>query len=429
MNYFTALSYIISHIFLVLFIYLFIIHRYSKIITGAVCFLLFLLLSVLDLFKIILFPDSNLCYVIVTILQILLTQATPLFISGKRRSQILFIGLSASSYVIAGAAFAAILKIWTNSTVLALTGSSVIHLAILLLLSVTVRKVCLTAQKGNSEKNWWELCLIPVFFYCSFSFTAFFPNTLYDIPGNIAGIIFMIVTMFVSYVVVIRYLESESKRNAVYWKNMIQESYIQGLENRHYLVERAEQNLKILHHDIRHYSKIIDSLLAQKKYEEIKEINEHISRIAEENKVEEYCGNLIVNTIFVNMMEKARLLDIKVDLDAKIPKDIPVDAYELTLVVANLFENAVQCVKNFVKEKRYIEIKVHCLEDHLFIQTKNEYEGDILLNANTGLPKSQKSGNHGLGMQSILAFSEKTGGTIGCYLDDGIFRIMLCARF
>lgn len=429
MNHFTALSYMISHIFLILFIYLFIIHRFSKIITGAVCFVLFLLLCILDYLKLICFPENNLCYIIATVLQILLTQATPFLISGKKSSQILFIGLSASSYVITGAISAAILKIWTDSTVLALTGSSVIHLAILLLLSVTVREVCLTAQKDDSEKNWWELCLIPVFFYCSFSFTAFFPNTLYDNPDNISGVVFMIITMFVSYVVVIRYLKSESKRNAVYWKNMIQESYIQGLENRHYLVEKAEQNLKILHHDIRHYSKIIDSLLAQKKYEEIKEINEHISRIAEENKVEEYCGNLIVNTILVNMMEKARLLDIKVDLDAQIPKDIPVDAYELTLVVANLFENAVHCVKDFVKEKRYIEIKVHCLKDHLFIQTKNEYEEDILIDDNTGLPKSQKSGNHGLGMQSILAFSEKIGGTIGCYLDDGIFRIVLFSRF
>lgn len=429
MQYFTSISYSISHVFLILFIYLFIIHRYSKIATGAICFFLFLILRVLDLFKLIIFPDSNLCYVIATILQILFIQGTPLLLSGKRSGQVLFVGLSASNYVIAGAVFAAVLKIYTDNTALALTGSFAMHLGILLLLYFTIRENCLKFQREDSEKCWWELCLIPVFFYCSFSFTAFFPNTLYDNPDNIPGILFIVITMFVSYVVVIRYLESESRRNAFYWKNMIQESYIQGLENRYYLVERAEQNLKILHHDIRHYSGIIDSLLAQKNYEEIREINKRVSRIAQENKVVEYCGNLIVNTILANMMEKARFFDIKVKLDAKIPKEIPVDAYELTLVIANLFENAVFCVKNFAKEKRYIEITVHCLQDHLFIQTKNEYEGEILLDSSTGLPKSKKSGNHGLGMQSILAFSEKTGGTMGCYLDGGIFHIMMFAKF
>lgn len=425
----TTVSYMISHIFLVLFLYLFIIHRYSGVITGTLCFFLFLFLSVLDLFKLILFPDSGLCYVIVTIFQILFTQATPLLISGKKSGQVLFVGLSASNYVIAGVVFTAILKICTGNTAFALFGGFAIHFVILLFLFVTIRKSCLKSQRKDSDKCWWELCLIPVFYYCSFSFIAFFPNTLYDNPDNIPGIVFIVITMFVSYVVVIRYLDSESRRSAVYWKNMIQESYIQGLENRHYLVEKAELNLKILHHDIRHYSKMIDSLLAQKNYEEIREINGHISRIAEENKMTEYCGNLIVNTILANMMEKARLLGIRAKLDTGIPKEIPVDAYELSLIVANLFENAIDCVKNFEEEKRYIEITVHCPNDHLFIQTKNEYEGEILLDASTGLPKSKKSGNHGLGMQSILAFSEKYGGTIGCYLDDGIFRILMYSRF
>lgn len=429
MNSFTAASYIISHIFLALFIYLFIIHRYSRAVTGTICFFLFLLLSSLDFFKLILFPDSNLCYVVVTVLQILFTQATPFFISGKKTSQILFVGLSASSYVIAGSIFAAVLKIYTGSTLFALLGSFAIHLAILLFLSITVRDKFLKVQKEDSRKNFWELCLIPVFFYCSFSSIAFFPHTLFDNPDNIPGTLFAVITMFVSYTVVIRYLESESRKNAVYWKNMIQESYIQGLENRHYIVEQAEQNLKILHHDIRHYSRIIDSLLEQKKYDEIKEVNGHISLIAEENKVEQHCANLIVNTILSNMMTKARSLDIKVDLDARIPKDIPVDDYELTLVVANLFENAIQCVRDFEDNKRYIEMKIHCMKDHLFIQTKNEYEDEILLDPATGLPKSKKSGNHGLGMQSILAFAEKTGATIGCYPDDGIFRIIMSAKF
>ena len=94
--------------------------------------------------------------------------------------------------------------------------------------------------------------------------------------------------MFASYIIVLSYIESEAKRIAGYWENKLQESYIRGLENRHYLVAQAEQNLKILHHDIRHYSNIIDSLLEQKRYEEIKGINEQISHMADENKVKEY---------------------------------------------------------------------------------------------------------------------------------------------
>lgn len=429
MNYFTALSDAISHIFLILFIYLFLLPRYSKIVTGTICLFLFLFLNILDVFKLIVFPESNLCYVALTVLQIIGTQSTAFFIAKKQNCQALFTGLSASSYVIAGAVFSVIIKIYTDSSVLAISGSFAIHAGILIFLYRTIRETCLKFQKKSYEKGWWRLCLIPVFFYCSFSFIAYFPHTLYDNPDNIPGTLFFVITMFVSYIVVLQYLESETTRTAVYWENLLQKSYIQGLENRQYLVEQAEQNLKILHHDIRHYSNIIDSLLEQKRYDKIKKINEHISHMANENKVEKYCDNLIVNTILSNMMAKAHSLEIKVSLNARIPKELPVNDYELTLVIANLFENAIQCVKSFEKEKRYITIKIQCANDHLFIETQNEYKEKIILDSNTKLPKSQKSGNHGLGMQSISAFSEKINGTIGCYLDNGMFHIILHAKF
>ena len=49
-----------------------------------------------------------------------------------------------------------------------------------------------------------------IIFYCSCSFIAFFPKTLYNNPDNIPGTIFIVLTMFVAYIVVLRYLESET---------------------------------------------------------------------------------------------------------------------------------------------------------------------------------------------------------------------------
>lgn len=110
MNYLTAFSYIISHIFLILFFYLFMIHRYSQVATILIYFLLFSVLCILDFSKLILFPDSALCYVVSTILQIIATQTSAFFTARRQNYQTLFIGLSASSYVIAGAVSSAIIK-------------------------------------------------------------------------------------------------------------------------------------------------------------------------------------------------------------------------------------------------------------------------------------------------------------------------------
>ena len=137
MNSFTTLSYIVSHIFLILYIYLFIVHRYSRLITGLLCLGLFSALSILDLFKLLFYPDSPLCYVLVTVLQIIATQSTAFFTARKKSGQSLFVALSASSYVIAGAVSSAILKICTGSSLAGILGGTAVHLGILLLLSLT----------------------------------------------------------------------------------------------------------------------------------------------------------------------------------------------------------------------------------------------------------------------------------------------------
>ena len=51
--------------------------------------------------------------------------------------------------------------------------------------------------------------------------------------------------MLVSYIVVLRYLDGEMKNVDSYWKNVMFESYIKGLESQNYLVEQSERNLKI----------------------------------------------------------------------------------------------------------------------------------------------------------------------------------------
>ena len=123
------------------------------------------------------------------------------------------------------------------------------------------------------------------------------------------------------------------------------------------------------------------------------------------------------------------ILQIAVNLELQIPKKIPVSHYELAAVIANLFENAIICVKNFEKENRHIDIRIRCSDECLLIQMKNECREELVFHPLTGLPKSSKGTDHGLGMQSILAFSEKIGGNIDCFLENGIFWIILFAKF
>ena len=154
----------------------------------------------------------------------------------------------------------------------------------------------------------------------------------------------------------------------------------------------------------------------------------HINTVADENKIKKYCEHLVANTILAHTMEKAEAMDVTVHQDIVIAKEIPVNGYEFALVLANLFENALECVRDFEKEWKFVDVQIHCERSHLLIHMKNKYETEILFDSYTGLPKSRKGGNHGWGMQSVQAFSDKIGGNIGCYCEDGVFHLMLFAK-
>lgn len=180
---------------------------------------------------------------------------------------------------------------------------------------------------------------------------------------------------------------------------------------------------------MRHFSSMISHLLDQKEYDEIRNTLSYINDVTDENKVVKYTNNLMVNTIISKMMARAASFAATVHLDIDVEKEIPVNNYEFSAVIANLFENALICVKNFEPEKRTIELKVHCSQKQLFIQTKNAFREKITFDTQTGLPKSKKGEDHGLGMQSMLAFSDKIDGTIDCFCENGVFQMILFARF
>ena len=406
-----------SHIFFLVFVYLFMVHRYSRKKTLSICFLAFLFTTVMGQLKLNLFSDSALFYFFTTIAQIIVVQLAGLLISEKRDSRTLFIGLSASNYAIIGSIIAPILYISTDSVLLALAGNLLANIILLLVLYFNIRNTVTKFCERDLEKSRWELCLIPVFFYCSFSSIAFFPYTLYEHPENILVSILLMLTMLVSYVVVLRYLDSETK------------SYIQGLESQNYLTEQSEHNLKILRHDMRHYSTMIDSLLDQEDYAEIKNITGHINEVVNENKVDAYCENRVVNTILMKMAEQAKSLQIDLQLDILIPRQIPVNEYEFAMVLANLLENAVFNTKDASSAEKYIAAKIHCTEEHLLIDMENDCDREIYFDSITGLPKSRRGKGHGLGMQSVQAFSDKLGGAIDCYCESNRFRIILYAKF
>lgn len=428
MEIFRGLSYIFSYIFILLFFFLFINQKYSKKVFLLIASVAVIILFVTDIIKLILYADNSFMYVAITLFQIILTQGIAFFTSKNRNDKTLFVALCGSNYVLIGTIIGIIIYIYTKNTVISIVVNLLIHIIILLLLFFTTRKKLMDIYYKNNMKRWWELCLIPALFYAAISFLSVFPYSLFDKHDNIAGLIILLLMMIVIYSVILHYIEGEINRSEIYRKNEIFMYYIKGLESQYESVEKSEQNLRILRHDMRHYAELINSLIEQEKYEEIKNIMKYINNTVKENKVQKFCENIKVNSIVSKMVEKADSMNIEIEIDMNIPEELPFSDIELAGVVANIMENAITAEKNLEVSEKKINLLVKYVDNRLIIEMRNKCQNNIHFNPITKLPMSIKGEGHGIGFQSISTFANKINANLDCFCEDGVFTIRMLAN-
>ena len=180
----------------------------------------------------------------------------------------------------------------------------------------------------------------------------------------------------------------------------------------------AEQN-NLASHDRRHVYGMLLQLLQQGETEEAMRCLElhHPS-----SQPQGYCEKA-VNAVTSYYAEKAVQLGIQTTINLKVPAQLPFDSLELALVIANLFENAIQGVVR-IKDCRERVIQLSCVhKNRLIIQVVNPCTDDTILNAD-GLPATEEEG-HGIGTKSIVAFAAAYNAELLYSIQDGQFRVQL----
>ncbi|MFS0840600.1 GHKL domain-containing protein [Paenibacillus sp. 1P03SA] len=119
-------------------------------------------------------------------------------------------------------------------------------------------------------------------------------------------------------------------------------------------------------------------------------------------------GNLVIDALVTNTLDIGQANGIRIDtrLNLRAHK-IPVDRYDLCVVMGNMLDNAIEASKQLkVAEDRYILIKIHTTESALLIHILNHMESE-------SVPlRSQKPNPefHGIGLTNIARICDKYGG-------------------
>lgn len=179
---------------------------------------------------------------------------------------------------------------------------------------------------------------------------------------------------------------------------------ISRLEQYNLLMQKSQENLKILRHDMRHSYKIIFAMLQEGKISAVLDYIKVQENLLDLTAVKFYCHSPLINAALSIYLQLAENAGIKISHKINLPEKILIDENDLAILISNLLENAINASKKQNSDRREISITIQHFENQCALEITNLFDGEIIFENN--LPKNFSEG-HGIGMLSLKNFVEK----------------------
>jgi signal transduction histidine kinase len=278
--------------------------------------------------------------------------------------------------------------------------------------------------------DYWHIFILPVFSLLACLLSFFFDG---DIEKTLTGdYVSLLIVMFFGlsvYVSIIHSLKTITEQYTMREENQkmqAEREYLQlaagNMSQRLELMEEVSAQNSRAAHDRRHFNNVLQELLEQGKTDEaaalLQSQNQMVQKISRI-----YCENSAVNAAVCHYAGLAEQAGVPTELELDIPRELTVDTLELSMVVSNLMENAIQaCGKLTDGSNSYLRFTCRSV-GRLLLEMENPCEENIVLDEN-GYPVTLEQG-HGIGIKSVITFAKKYDGELIYKIKNGVFRVRL----
>ena len=197
-------------------------------------------------------------------------------------------------------------------------------------------------------------------------------------------------------------------------------------QQRYESLKAAIEEVRQARHDMRHQLNQISALAEAGDLDDLKAyLAKTVSRIP--NLDMSFCENRAADSVVGYYCTLAKREGIPVRAKLDLPQALPVDEIDTCLVLSNLLENAFEASLRTAPARRQIRITAYVhAERLLLVEVENAFDGEV--NEKSGVFRSSKRKENGIGIQSVQHIAEKTGGASTFTYQDGVFsaKVMLC---
>lgn len=199
------------------------------------------------------------------------------------------------------------------------------------------------------------------------------------------------------------------------------------LVTRHYdEVETMYRKMRGWRHDYHNHIQVLKAHMSLAQYEQVEEYLDKLDDDLTNVDTVLKTGNVMVDAILNSKLTLVKEKKIAVDATAIVPQNIEISGIDLSALIGNLLDNAMEaCMRINDENERFIRIYIDIIKKQLYISVTNAMEvkgwkpGNIF--------KSSKTGNHGLGLHRIESIVSKYNGFLNRQTEKGVFatEIML----
>lgn len=181
------------------------------------------------------------------------------------------------------------------------------------------------------------------------------------------------------------------------------------------------EKMKAARHDLRQHLTVVQSYIDQDDKAGLADYLESYRNRLPPDVTEYFCDDDVVNAVICYYAVMARESGIQFMADAGYPKDCPVSGADITVLLGNLLENAVEACKRDRGKEKFIKLRVKQRgQSMLLILMDNTCTAPVAFE--DGTPLSSKREGFGIGVSSVREIAGRYSGAVQLKQEDGVFR-------
>lgn len=276
---------------------------------------------------------------------------------------------------------------------------------------------------NKPTKSIMILSLMPIVYYLFDYITSVYTSLLYS--GLEVVVEFMGFVLCIAYILfLLLYFKQYEEKCEAERRNQFMKMQQMQSEKEIDAIRRSEHAVSILRHDMRHFLSNISAFIENGENQKAEDYISELINSTDNTITRKYCKNEIVNMVITSHEGKIKNFTIDFQYNIHIPEKLPFSDVDMTSILSNGLENAIEAVLPLAPHKRYIRLDLCMNDNKLLISIKNTFaeRPDII----DGMPMAKEAG-HGFGTQSIRYVSEKLKGHCQFTIQDELFvlRVIL----